>query len=81
MKSTLALTFALALSSCASTSPEPVADGSRAACSRDAPIGSTIAVARCRSAEQAKEDRQEAESVASGIRRSTAGAHAGPNGQ
>jgi hypothetical protein len=81
MKSILALTLALALSSCASTPAEPVADGNRAACSRDAPIGSTIAVARCRSADQAHQDRKEAESVATEIRRSSGGAHAGPNGQ
>jgi hypothetical protein len=80
MKSILAVTLALALSACVSTPSEQVADGNRSACSREAPIGSSIATTRCRSTDQVRQDQENAESVASEIRRSSGSAHAGKRG-
>lgn len=70
MKLVLAGFALLALTACAATTPsDPVAAADTATCTREQATGTKISAVRCRTAEQAEQDRRAAAAANQDIRR------------
>lgn len=70
MRSIVAPVVLLTLTACSSPPETQVAGQDRQVCVREAATGSTIAVTRCRSAEQLEREREAAAATTADIRRS-----------
>lgn len=71
MKACLLIAAMIAIAGCASTGTQDVASDNGTVCTRETPVGSNLPVTKCRSAQQAAQEKADAERAQAEIQRSS----------